>query len=89
MNQTIATINTQTITYLPAVLAGVQAAEQSNAAGATKKQAVVNAVIAGARGAETSTNPNVAGIAALVDLVVSILNSTGVFSHKSPAAPAQ
>jgi hypothetical protein len=87
MNPTIAAVNAQTLTYVPAVLAGVQAAEQSAGNGASKKQAVVNAILIGARAAEATPNPNVAGIAALVDLVVSILNSTGVFSHKSaPAA---
>jgi hypothetical protein len=85
---TIGTISTQTLTYAPAILAGVQAAEQSTVSGADKKQAVVNAVIAGARAAEGVPNPQVAGIATLIDLFISILNATGVFSHKSAPAPA-
>ena len=89
MNPTISAITSQTMAYAPAVLAGVQAAEQSNASGATKKQAVVNAVMAGSQLLTSSPNANVAGIAALVDMFVSILNATGMFAHKtSGTAPA-
>jgi hypothetical protein len=83
LNPTIAAITSHTITFAPAVIAGVQAAEMSSANGTTKQQAVVNAVLAGARAAEGTPNPNVAAIASLVDLVVSVLNATGLFSHKS------
>lgn len=89
---TINTITTQTLSYAPAVIAGVQAAELSGASGETKAQAVVNAVLAGSGAAESATNPNVAGIASLVNLFVSIFNATGLFSHKAtvPAvAPAK
>lgn len=72
------------LTYLPVVLKGVVAVEQSigsEAPGAAKKTIVVDAIIAGAKSAETATDPNVAGISTLVDTVVSSLNATGVFSH--------
>lgn len=83
MNPTVAAINTQTLAFLPSVLAGVHAAEQSNADGATKSQAVVNAIIAGSGSLAAGSNPDVVGIAALVNLTVSILNALGVFKHKA------
>ena len=87
-NPTIQAITTDTLEYVPAVAAGVQAAELSSASGATKQQAVVNAIIAGSGALETGPNPNVDAIAALTNLFVSIFNATGIFSHKStpPAA---
>ena len=82
----ITQITTQTLAYAPAVLAGIQVAEQSTASGASKQQAVVNAVLAGSGALEAAPNANVAGIAALVNLFVSIFNSLGLFNHK-PAPP--
>lgn len=80
-------INKQTLNYTPAVIAGVQAAETTGAAGDTKLQAVVNGVIATSGALESSSNVDIAGISALVNLVVSIFNATGIFNHKK-AAPA-
>lgn len=79
----VTAITTQTLAYAPAVLAGIQVAEQSNASGATKQQAVINAVLAGSQSLESAPNPNVAGIAALVNLFVAILNATGALNHKA------
>lgn len=76
-------ITSQMVTYAPAVLAGVQVAEQSTASGSDKKSAVLGGILAGAKIEEASTNPAVASISALIDLTVSILNSLGVFGHKS------
>lgn len=75
-------ITSGTIAYAPAVLAGIQAAELSSASSETKQQAVVNAVLAGSQALEGAPNANVAGVAALVNLFVSIANATGLFSHK-------
>lgn len=83
INPTIAAITNGTLTYTPAVIAGVQAAEASSADGATKQEAVVNAILAGSQAVESVPNPNVAGIAALVNLTISILNALGLFKHKA------
>lgn len=83
LNPTIAAITTQTLTYTPAVIAGVQAAETSLASGPSKQQAVINAILAGSQAAEGVPNPNVAAIAALVNLTVSIFNALGLFKHKA------
>ncbi len=82
MNPTLAAIDQQTLKYTPAVIAGILAAEQLGAGstGAEKASAVVGAVSASLAG---SSNPNVAGIAALVNLGVFIANHLGVFKHKT------
>lgn len=87
LNPTIAAITTQTVAYTPAVLAAVQAAELSNANGTTKLQSVVTGVLGATQVLEAAPNPNVAAVAALTNLVVGILNSLGVFNHKT--APPQ
>jgi hypothetical protein len=78
-------ITTQTLIYLPAVLAGVQVAEASQASGADKAQAVVDAVIAGSGAVAQipGAPPQVAAVSGLVNLAVSILNALGVFKHKA------
>lgn len=83
INPTLAAITTDVSAYAPAVLAGVQAAELSNAPGTSKLQAVVNGVLGTTGALETSANPNVAGVAALANLFVGILNALGVFTHKA------
>lgn len=91
VTSTVTAITTQTLSYAPAVAAGVQAAELSNASGDTKLEAVVNGVLAISGATEQSTNPEVAGISLLVNLFVSIFNATGIFNHKSASktpAPA-
>jgi hypothetical protein len=89
-------ITTQTLIYLPSVLAGVQAAEHASelvvAAGGqplpgeTKLGAVLAGVQAGSQAMAGSPNPDVASIAALVNLTVSILNALGLFKKRAPAA---
>lgn len=86
VNPTIQSITNLTLNYTPATIAGVLAAEQSNAAGATKLQSVVNGVLATTGSLETNTNPNVAAISALANLFVSIFNDTGLFSSKTKTA---
>jgi hypothetical protein len=85
---TIEAANAAASAYAPVAIAAVLAAEQSRASGMAKQQAVVNAILAGARMGESVPNANVAGVAALVDLIVSVLNATGVFSHRAPVAAA-
>lgn len=85
INPTIAAITNDTLSYAPATLAAVLAAEQSKAAGSDKLQAVVDGVLGGTQALEASPNPNVAAISALANLFVSIFNATGLFSHKSTA----
>jgi hypothetical protein len=87
---TVNSITTQTVSYAPAVLAGIQAAEATQAGGASKQAAVVQAVLngveVGSGDLAQSSNPTVAGVAALVNLFVSIFNSLGIFKHGTPAA---
>ncbi len=87
---TIQQITFDELLYAPAALVAVLAAEQSNASGASKLQAVVNGIMAGsaALAGTAGVSPTVAGISALVNLTVSILNALGVFTHKSAATPA-
>ncbi len=80
---TVTEITAQVSTYTPAVLAGVQAAEQSGAAGSDKKAAVLAGIQAGAKVGESIPAPIVSGISSLIDLVVSIFNALGLFSHKT------
>jgi hypothetical protein len=75
--------------FLPSTLTAVLATEGAahNVAGATKLQNVVNAVIAGTAVVEAeSPAPSVAAIAGLANLLVTILNYTGVFKHGAPPA---
>jgi hypothetical protein len=89
MTDTIAKMDAQIAQYAPLVIVGVQAAEQSTASGATKKQAVLDAIVAGSHVAEAIPVPQVAAIGGLIDLVVSIFNSLHIFGHSTstPAAP--
>jgi hypothetical protein len=94
---TINQIDTQAATYAPAAIVGIQAAEAAGlATGATgqqKAQAVLDGILAGARVAEGVPVPQVAAIAGLIDLCVSIFNALGVFNHHTATpvrqAPAQ
>jgi hypothetical protein len=96
ITKTTGAITTQTLIYLPSVLAGVQAAEAASEMvvasggqpipGSTKLGAVLAGVQAGSQVAAGSPNPDVAAIAALVNLTVSILNALGLFKKKTPAA---
>ncbi len=79
---TVNDITSQIVTYTPAVAAAVQAAEMTGASGQSKKQAVLNAIQAGSQLAAGVPQPQVAAISSLVNLVVSIFNALGVFSHK-------
>lgn len=87
---TVTTINTGVVQYAPAVLAGIQAAEATGATGPSKQAAVVSAVLNGVEVGSgdlvSSPNPTVAGVAALVNLFVTIFNSLNIFKHT--AAPA-
>lgn len=87
---TINQIDNQVATFAPLAIVAVQASEAAgNAAGASgaQKKAVAATAIfagiqAGARVGETVPIPQVSAIAGLIDLVVSIFNAFGVFSHK-------
>jgi len=75
-------INNQVLAYAPAAIAAIQAAETSDLSGAAKRQAVIDGILAGARAGETSQNVNVAAISGMIDLIVSVLNATGVFKKR-------
>jgi len=82
-------ITAETLTYAPAVLAGVQAMEAMapTAANPIKQSAVVQAVtgievVSGAL--EASPNPTVASVAILVNLFCALIKA---FRHQSSATP--
>ena len=85
LNPTIATITADVNQYGPAVIQGVQAAELVPGATGVQKAAAVISAVSGSLA--TSSNVNLAAIAGLVNLTVSIFNALGVFTHKSAAAP--
>ena len=77
--------------YLPYVLAGVMAVEQtvSSAPGATKKALVLSAVTAATQVGEQVPDAHVQAISHLIDSIVSQLNAAGVFGHApTPIKPA-
>ncbi len=84
-------ITAQTMVYLPAVMAGVMVAQESDAAGADKHAAVLDAVIAGsgALAGAAGANPDVAAVSGLINLAVSILKALGVFKRRPSVVPAQ
>lgn len=79
---TVNQIDTQTLQYAPTVMAGIVAAQQSSADGATKKQAVIDGILAGAKAGETIPVPQVAAISGMIDLFVSIFKALGIFGKK-------
>ena len=70
--------------YLPSVLSGVQAVEASlvNTVGQAKKNVVLAAVTAAAGVGETVPEDHVKTISGLIDSVVGVLNTSGIFQHK-------
>jgi hypothetical protein len=83
---TVNQIDFATVQFAPAVLSGIQAAEQSSHSGENKKQAVLDGILAGAKAGENIPIPAVAAISGMIDLFVSIFNALGLFHHM-PAAP--
>lgn len=80
------------LNYVPYVSAAVQQVEATNAAlpGATKKQIVMASIQAAAKVGQQVPEAHVAVISTLIDLVVSILNASGVFGKTAPVpAPAK
>jgi len=86
VTKTVSQIDSASASYAPAVLAGVIGVEQAAAAlpGETKLQLVVNTILAGSAAGASLPIPAVAGISALVNLFVQILNLAGVFGHAAP-----
>jgi hypothetical protein len=85
---TTAAINKQTLAYLPAAIAGIQAAEVLAPEGTTGEQkfnAVMEGIGATSAALEGSPNVTVASVAALVNLGVLIAHLIGAFRHKAQA----
>lgn len=95
----ITQINTQTLNYLPSVLAGIQAAEAASSAivaaggtaptGQDKLNVVLAGISAGSSALAVSANQTVAQTAELINLIslsVSIFNGLGLFKKSVPAA---
>ncbi len=92
MNPILAKIDAGALTYTPAVLAAIQAAEAlapAGTTGPTKFNVVMTALGAGSQALESAPNANVAGIAALVNLGVMIGNLFGGLFHKSKQVSQQ
>jgi hypothetical protein len=89
---TISKIDSVSLQYAPQVLAAVTTLQAVDLPGQTKQQLAIGYVLAGAHIAEGVPVPSVAGIAALIDLFVSILQASGIFKRKAapvvPVAPA-
>jgi hypothetical protein len=86
---TLNNISAQTLAYAPVALSAISSVEAADAAipGVTKKQIAVNMILAGSQIAEGVPVPSVAAAGLLINLLVSILNATGIFSHKAAPAP--
>jgi hypothetical protein len=87
---TVSTITTDTLQYAPLALSAVTGVEAAAAGlpGETKSQIAINMVLAAAQTGEAVPVPQVQAVSALVALLVSILNATGMFSHKpKPSIP--
>ncbi len=89
---TVNGITGQIVSYTPALVQSVRAAVEvaesvPEVTGPQKQRAVVAAVLegveVGSQALETHSNPTVAAVALLVNLVVSVLNSLGVFKRKA------
>lgn len=78
------------LSFFPYVLNAVKAVEDAYAAepGANKKQIVLDSVLAAARVGESVPNAEVALLSALIDSTVTMLNASGLFTHKPPVAPS-
>ena len=76
--------------FFPYVLQGVVAVEgvATTETGAAKKQIVMDSILGAAKVGETVPSATVALFSGLIDTVVSALNASGIFKHKSAAAPA-
>ena len=72
--------------YLPYVLAGVQAVEQTlpTAKGVDKKAVVLSAVTAASQVGEQVPEADVQAISHLIDSIVAALNNSGIFKHATP-----
>lgn len=81
-NSTVTAITTQTLTYAPAVYAGVMAVDEEAISGQDKFDAVLNGVIGTSSVLATTPNPQVAGIAALINLFASLVKA--VKAAKAP-----
>jgi hypothetical protein len=90
VSTTVNNINTQTLAYLPSVIAGIQAAEAAapEAPGASKLDAVLAGIGAGSLALAGTPNANVASIAALVNMSVMIFHLLGAFKHAKAGAVA-
>ena len=82
----INTIDQAAANYAPAILTGIIAVEQAakGLPGDSKASIVINTIAAGAQAAQGVPVPSVQGIAALVNLMVAILNAAGLFKHSTP-----
>ncbi len=73
---------TTTTVFAPVVMAGVQAAEQSDATGEDKRQAVIDGVNAAAEVMTGIPVPSVQAVGALIELFVTVFNKLGIFKKK-------
>ena len=73
--------------YLPHVLAAVKSIEEVVGAGngKTKKQIIMEAIQAGAKVGGNVPNEHVVLISNLIDMVVTMLNASGIFKTKTVA----
>jgi hypothetical protein len=79
-------ITTDVLTYTPIALTAVQEVEAAAASlpGATKNAIATAVVLASAKAATAVPVPPVQAVGALISLIVTIFNATGIFKKKSP-----
>lgn len=86
LNAEVQNINAEALKYTPSVVQTVLAVEQAAAGlpGQNKNEIAVNCILAGSQAVMTTVpNQTVQGLAALVSLIVSVLNLTGIFKKKA------
>lgn len=82
------TLTNETLTFAPLALSTVASLEAaaSGLPGQTKSQIAVNVVMAAAQVGTAVPVPTVQAVSGLVELLVAILNASGLFSHAKKAA---
>ncbi|MGH7184514.1 MAG: hypothetical protein ACREJN_21420 [Nitrospiraceae bacterium] len=88
---TVDQINTQTLAFAPAVAAGIMAAETTGASGASKHDAVLDAIQASSAelAGLSKDHANIASISGMINMFVSIFKALKVLPATGSTSPAK
>lgn len=88
MQKEIQQITEETIKYAPLTVQAIVAIEQAakGMPGQSKREIAIQTIQTSARVAQGVPNTSVAGIGALVDLLVTVFNATGLFTKAKAGA---